>query len=511
MSEKTKTALIIGAGPAGLTTAFELLQKTDVKPILLEKSDTVGGMCISKNYKGNLVDIGGHRYFTKFNRIKEWWLQFLPLQTQPSKDDIILERDLKLPLSAAHDPEKEDDVMLKRYKLCRIYYLRKFFDYPVSINFNTIFGLGLWRMTKIFLSYVKAKAFKIKPEKTAEDFLINTFGRELYQTFFKDYTEKLWGIECKEISAEWGRERIRGIYFWETVISLIKNIFIHKPKPEDPFLYPKLGPGQLWDKVAERVTAAGGEIIYNTEVIDMENTADKITSVTVRHADGTTEKLTADYIISSLPVQTLFHMLKGVPADTMKVADGLMYRNFRTAAILLDKLKIKNTSKIKTVNGILPDTWTYIQESDVLMGRMQTYNNWSPYLPKDSNKVWIGFEYFGGDNDKIWTMPDKEFEELAVKEGCKVGIIDEKDVIDVTSAKLEKAYPAYFGTYNQFHVLREFTDKIGNLYLVGRCGMHKYINIDHVVLSGIAAADNIAQNMPTKDNIWNIDLTKFLD
>ncbi|MBR1841367.1 MAG: FAD-dependent oxidoreductase, partial [Alphaproteobacteria bacterium] len=255
----------------------------------------------------------------------------------------------------------------------------------------------------------------------------------------------------------------------------------------------------------------GSEILFNTEVIDMQNSTDKITGVTIRRADGSVQTIEADYVISSLPVQNLFHMLKNVPPETMKIADGLMYRNFRSAALLLNKMKIKNKSKYKTVNGILPDTWTYIQESDVHVGRLQMYNNWSPYLVKNDNLVWIGLEYFCGDDDEIWTMPNAEFEQLAIKEGCKVGLIDEKDVLDITSEKLEKAYPAYFGTYNRFDELKHFTDKLSNLYLIGRNGMHKYINIDHVVLSGIAAADNIAGNMPDKENIWNIDLTKFLD
>lgn len=511
MSKSKKTALIIGVGPAGLTAAYELLQKTDIQPILIEKSDHVGGMCVSVPYHGNLMDVGGHRYFTKFERIKKWWLQFLPLQTMPSSDDIALNRDLKITLAPDFDPQKMDDVMLKRYKLSRIYYLRRFFDYPVSLNFDTIFGLGLKRMTKIFFSYIKAKALPIKEEKTAEDFLINTFGRELYQTFFKDYTEKLWGIECREISAEWGRERIRGIYFWETLISLFKNIFIRKSKPEDPFLYPKLGPGQLWDKVAEKITAQGGEFIFNSEVIDLDNQNGKINTITIRTNDGKTEKLSADYIICSLPIQNLIKMLHNVPQNVQEVAEGLMYRNFRAAAILLNKMTLKNTSKLPSVNNILPDTWVYIQESDVQMGRMQIYNNWSPYLLQNQNNVWIGFEYFGGDNDKIWNMSAAEFEKLAVSEGCKIGIIEEKDVLDVTSYKLEKAYPAYFGTYKRFDEIKNYLDTLSNLYPVGRNGLHKYINIDHVVLSGIAAADNIAQNMPDKDNIWNIDLTKFLD
>ena len=338
MSENKKIALIIGGGPAGLTAAYELLKKTDIKPIILEKSDTTGGMCVSVHYKGNIMDIGGHRYFTKFNKVKNWWLQFLPLQTSPSKDDIILNRDLKLQTNEHYsaDPEKEDNVMLKRFKFTRIYYLRKFFDYPVSINFATIWGLGIIRMTKIFLSYTKAKLFKIKPEKTAEDFLINTFGKELYKTFFKEYTEKLWGIECKEISAEWGRERIRGIYFWETVISLIKNIFIRKPKPEDPFLYPKLGPGQIWNIVTDQIESLGGEIRLNCEVIKIHSENKIIKSITIRNSKNEEEVLQADYIISSLPMQNLFNMMNDIPSDVKKVSDGLMYRNFRSAAVLLD-------------------------------------------------------------------------------------------------------------------------------------------------------------------------------
>ena len=251
-------------------------------------------------------------------------------------------------------------------------------------------------MTKIFFSYVRAKALPIKDEKTAEDFLINTFGRELYQTFFKDYTEKLWGISCKEISAEWGRERIRGIYFWETVISLFKNIFIHKPKPEDPFLYPKFGPGQLWEKVALKIREGNGEFIFNAEVVSIESQNGMIESLSVQKADGTVVKMQADYVISSLPIQNLIVMLNDVPQNVKTVADGLMYRNFRSAAVLLNKMKLQNTSKLSSVNNILPDTWVYVQESDVKMGRFQMYNNWSPYLLQNQDNVWIGLEYFGG-------------------------------------------------------------------------------------------------------------------
>ncbi len=514
MTEKQKTALILGAGPAGLTTAYELLQRTDIKPLVIEKNSVVGGMCVSVRYKGNFMDVGGHRYFTKFKKVRDWWLNILPLQTVASKDDILLQRDLHLqntPDTPEINPNIDDDVMLKRYKLCRIFYLERFFDYPVSLNFSTIIGLGPLRMTKIFLSYVRAKIWKIKPEKTAEDFLINMFGRELYQTFFKNYTEKLWGIECKEISAEWGRERIRGIRFWETLISLFKNIFVRSVKPEDPFLYPKLGPGQFWEKIAAKIVEQGGEIRLNCEAVQIDTDGKNIRFVELKNSEGKTEKTAADYVVSSLPLKNLLQITNNAPQEVRKVANGLMYRNFRSAAVLLNKLNIKNTSKIPTVNGILPDTWVYIHEKGVQMGRMQVYNNWSPYLLKEDNKVWIGFEYFGGDSDEIWTMSAAEFEKLAVAEGIKLGIIAKEDVLDVTSYKLDKAYPAYFGAYNEFATVKKYIDEIKNLYPVGRAGLHKYINIDHVVLSGMAAAENIAENMPDKENIWNVDTTKFLD
>ena len=484
-----KTVLILGAGPAGLTTAYEILQKNPkFKVIIVDKNEAVGGLCRSVNYKDNFIDIGGHRYFTKFERVKKWWLQFLPLE----------------------DERNLDNVMLVRPRLSRIYYLRKFFDYPVSLNFNTIKGLGFWHMTKIAFSYFKAKLCPIKPEKTAEDFLINTFGSVLYETFFKNYTEKLWGISCKEISAEWGRERIRGIHFWETLFSLFKSIFVRKKIFSDTFLYPKFGPGQIWEKVADEIIKKGGKIYLNTEVMKINLQNGKISEVEVK-IDGKITKFTSDYVVSSMAIKDLLLMMNDIPEDVKKIASNLPYRNFRTAAILLDNLKIKNNTRVKTRNNILPDTWVYIQESDVRMGRMQIYNNWSPYMSINPDKAWIAFEYFTSDTDDLWTMSDNEFEKLAVSEGEKIGIINKKSVLDVTSVKLEKAYPAYFGSYNQFDVLKKYFDGIDNLYLIGRNGMHKYINIDHAVLSGMEAAKNIVENIETKDNIWNVDTDKFLD
>ena len=400
--------------------------------------------------------------------------------------------------------------MLKRPRFSRIYYLRRFFDYPVTLNFNTIFGLGLWRMTKITLSYFKAKIKPIRPEKTAEDFLINTFGKVLYETFFKNYTEKLWGISCGQISSEWGQERIRGISFWKTFFSLFKSPFIKKAKKENFFLYPKYGPGQIWEKVAEEIIKKGGKIYLNSKVTGLKLQNNKITEVEVKNSEKTT-KFVADYVVSSLAIKDLFALMHGATDEIKEIASGLPYRNFRTAAILLSRLKIRNNTDISTRNNLLPDTWIYIQESDVKMGRMQIYNNWSPYMQVNPDKAWIAFEYFTSDTDKLWTMSDEEFENFAVYEGEKIGIIDKKAVLEISSVKLEKAYPAYFGTYSRFDAIRQYADSIENLYLVGRNGMHKYINIDHAVLSGMEAAENIVKGTSDKENIWNIDTSKFLD
>lgn len=484
MGKNKEIAIIFGAGPAGLTTAYELIKNSNIKPIIVEKSEFIGGMCFSKKAEGYIMDVGGHRYFTKFDNVKKWWLQFLPLQTNP----------------------KQNNVFLYRNRISRIYFLRKLFDYPVSINFQTIKGLGLVRMIRIFFSYVRYKFFKIKPENSAEDFLINTFGKELYETFFKDYTEKLWGVSCKDISSEWGKERIKGISLKETLLSVIKNILCNKNKEVDLFLYPKFGPGQIWDEVASQIIKEGGEILLNSEVIKITQNKNKIKSITIKTKKDN-KVITADYFISSIPIKNLIKMINNVPEKIRNISDGLIYRNFRAAGVLVDRMRIldKNSDKM------LYDTWVYIQEKDVFMGRMQIYNNWSPYLLKDKNKVWLGFEYFVGDDDKIWNMTSLEFENLAINEADKIGIIDKNDVLMTISHKFEKAYPAYFGTYNKFEDIKKYVDGFDNLYLIGRAGMHKYINIDHVVLSGIAVVKNIVQKMPNKDNIWNIDTSKFLD
>lgn len=529
MADDQKIAIIIGAGPAGLTAAYELLDKTDIKPIILEKSGEIGGISKTVNYKGNRIDIGGHRFFSKSDRIMKFWQNILPLQGAPAHDDLMLNREV--PISKlcqikelksgqiteckAPDPEKTDKVMLNRSRVSRIYFLRKFFDYPVSLNTDTLKNLGFKRTLKIGFSYLNTVLTPPKPENSLEDFFINRFGRELYLTFFKDYTEKVWGVPCNQIKADWGSQRIKGLSIQKTIENALKSKF---SKDSDlaqknvetsligQFMYPKLGPGQMWEEIAARILENGGEIHLHKEVIKIETTDKHVTSVeAIGMSDGKTERWSGNYFISTMPVKDLVQSFDNVPKGVGEVADGLMYRDFITVGLLLNELKIKNKSKLKTINNLVPDNWIYIQERDVKIGRLQIFNNWSPYLVGDPNNVWIGLEYFCNEGDELWNMSKRDFTNFAVQELVKIGIIRQEDVLDSMVLKVEKTYPAYFGSYDQFSVIREFTDMYENLYLIGRNGMHRYNNMDHSMLTAITTVENIVNGVVSKDNIWNIN------
>ena len=508
----SKKAIIIGAGPAGLTTAHELLERSDIKPIILEENDFVGGISATLDYKNNKIDMGGHRFFSKSERVMNWWLDILPLQGKPSKDDILLDRTIELSSNTkAPNPEKTDKVMLKRNRLSRIYYLKTFFNYPVSLNMDTIKGLGIWRMFKIGCSYMKALVFPIKDEKSLEDFMINRFGKELYLTFFKDYTEKLWGIDCNKISAEWGAQRIKGI----SIIKVIKQIFKNFTGKKggaietsfiESFFYPKFGPGHMWQSVAEKVTQKGGEIKLNEKVTRIIKKDDKVVAIESIDSKGNKNVYEGDIFISTMPVKDLIESMNDVPSEITNIASGLMYRNFRVVGVLLNKLKLKNTTAIKTVNNIVPDTWIYVQEREVKLGRVQVFNNWSPYLVEDfQNKVWIGLEYFCNEEDKIWTDDNDQFIKFAVEEADRIGIFDKNDVLDAYTHKVKKAYPAYFGTYDKFDEVKNYVNEIENLYLVGRNGMHRYNNMDHSTLAAMKTVDLILGKIKDREEVWSVN------
>ena len=508
----SKKAIIIGAGPAGLTAAYELLERSDIKPIILEENDFVGGISATLDYKNNKIDMGGHRFFSKSERVMDWWLNILPLQGKPSKDDILLDRIVELSnKSKAPNPEKTDKVMLKRNRLSRIYYLKTFFNYPVSLNMDTIKGLGLWRMFKIGCSYMKALAFPIKDEKSLEDFMINRFGRELYLTFFKDYTEKLWGIDCNKISAEWGAQRIKGISILKVIKQMFKSLTGKKGGAVETsfiesFFYPKFGPGHMWQSVAEKVIEKGGEIKLNEKVTRIIKKDEKVIAIEAIDNKGNKKVYEGDIFISTMPVKDLIESMNDVPSDVTEIANGLMYRDFRVVGVLLNKLKLKNTTAIKTINNIVPDTWIYVQEREVKLGRIQVFNNWSPYLVDDfENKVCIGLEYFCNESDKIWTDSDDEFIKFAIEEAHKIGIFDKNDVLDAYTHKVKKAYPAYFGSYNRFDDIKNYVNDIENLYLVGRNGMHRYNNMDHSTLAAMKTVDLILGKIKDREEVWSVN------
>ena len=511
-----KVAVIVGAGPAGLTAAFEFLERTDVKPVILEKSEHIGGLSRTIEYKGNRIDIGPHRFFSKSDRVMDWWMRLMPMQATSDKPQAITyqQKTRTVPGNPdGPDPDKEDKVMLTLQRQTRIYYLRKFFDYPVSLKAQTLQNLGLTRTIRIGLSYLKAAAFPIKPENNLEEFFINRFGRELYLTFFKDYTEKVWGIQCDHISADWGAQRVKGLSIMKTLAHAAKKLLgsaggIRQKETEtslvEQFLFPKLGTGQMWEEVARIVRDKGGEIHLqrNVSAITVEGT--RVLSIETVNASGEKETVKGDYFFSTMPMKELVRCLSQPPPPEIKsISDGLVYRDFIEVGLLVNKLNVSEDSPHG--KKLISDNWIYIQESDVMVGRMQIWNNWGPCMVADPSKVWLGLEYFCYDSDPIWKLSDTDMIKLAKEELEKIGIADQKEVIDAMVLRVEKTYPGYFGTYDKFDTLREYLDKFENLFLIGRNGQHRYNNQDHSMLAAMTAVDNVAQGILSKENIWAVN------
>ena len=439
-------------------------------------------------------------FLAKNKDIMNFWQEILPLQTKPSLDDKILKNKKDLPKKGPN-PQKEDKVMLKRNRVSRIYFLNKFFDYPITISLKTFKNLGLKNTFLSGISYMKSLVIK-KEEDCLENFYINRFGYKLYNTFFEDYTEKLWGRHPKEISASWGAQRVKGL----SILEVIKNALHLNKKKEtsliEEFLYPKYGPGQLWEEVAKQFIDMGGKIKKNSKVEKINIKNNKIVSVFVDN-----KEVKGDIFISSMPLKDLINSInEKVPKKIKEIANGLPYRDFITVGVLVKKLKIKNETKIKTINHIVPDCWIYVQDKEVRLQRIQIFNNWSPYMVKDfDSTIWLGLEFCCNEKDKFWNLKDKELKKIAVKELVKIGIINEEDVLDYHVVKIKKAYPAYFDSYNQIDNLKNYLNKIENLYCVGRNGQHRYNNMDHSMLTSIEAVNNIINNIKDKKNIWNVN------
>jgi protoporphyrinogen oxidase len=510
-----KTAIIIGAGPAGLTAALELLRRTNVRPIVLEAGDEIGGISRTIQYHGNRMDIGGHRFFSKSDRVMEWWLDLMPVVGDEDSSGAVpvqYHNQQRTVETAKHASANDDLVMLVRPRKSRIYFLRKFFDYPIKLTGDTLRGLGLWRTLQVGSSYLWARTFPRRPERSLEDFVVNRFGKKLYQLFFESYTEKVWGVHPKKISAEWGAQRIKGLSLTSAVRHFLQQMFSRKKSGDlrqkgtetsliERFLYPKFGPGQLWEHVADRVVQGGGELHKNMRVVQLKTEGARVVEVGAIDAEGPLRWFPADHVISTMPVRHLVRSLQcAVPEEVVRVSEGLVYRDFITVGLLVNRLLVTGPD-----GQPLRDTWIYIQEPDVQVGRLQIFNNWSPWMVADPTKMWIGLEYFCNDTDALWKMTDAEMQDFAVAEMEKIGMLRRDDVLDGHVVRVPKTYPAYFGSYDQFPVVQRYMDQFENLFLVGRNGMHKYNNQDHSMLTAMAAVDNILSGSLDKSNIWGIN------
>jgi protoporphyrinogen oxidase len=518
-----KIAVIAGAGPAGLTAALELLRRSDIKPIVYEAESQVGGISKTINFRGNRMDLGGHRFFSKSDWVMRWWQEILPVAAgqAPSEGPLRINYQRQSrDWAPGTAPASSDAVMLVRQRLSRIFYRRRFFDYPLTLNAATLKNLGMLEALQIALSYGRAQLASRSPESSLEDFFINRFGDRLYRTFFKDYTEKVWGVPCRKISAEWGAQRVKGLSVAKAIGhaitgSLRSSARASQKRSEtsliDRFLYPKFGPGQMWEEVARQVTARGGDIFRSHRIVGIELDGQNVRAVNVLDiAAGSMQRVPCDHFISTIPVRSLVESLRPQDSHILRIAQALPYRDFMTVGLLLRRMNSPRGSRIARRglppdNGMPPDNWIYIQEPDVRIGRLQVFNNWSPALVADPATIWLGLEYFCREGDELWSMNNGHFIDFAATELEKIGLISRRDVIDGTLVRVPKAYPAYFGGYGEFETIRAYLDEISNLYPVGRNGMHRYNNQDHSMLTANSAVNSIVNGGGGKSSIWRIN------
>ncbi len=463
MVQETKV-VIIGAGPAGLTAAYEL-DKANISSVVLEKDNIVGGISRTVNYKGYRFDIGGHRFFTKVKVVEKLWHEVL------------------------------GNDFLHRPRISRIYYKNHFFHYPLR-PLNALFGLGIWNSLLVLLSYLKIKISPKKPENTFEDWVSNRFGKRLFDIFFKTYTEKVWGIPCQEITAEWAAQRIKKL----SLLSAITNAFYKKSAPKkqntittliDAFEYPKLGPGMMWERVSELVEKKN-QVCLGAEVTKVFWTNTEVKAVEIK-INGQKKLTKGSHFISSMPIRELIQKFEpAAPKKIVDAAEALSYRDFITVAIIINK------------PDIFPDNWIYIHDSQVKVGRIQNFKNWSPHMVPDQNKTCLGLEYFCFEGDGLWTSTNEELIELAKKELISLGFIQSSDIEDGKVVRVPKAYPIYDSTYKKsLEIIRQFLHPLKNLQLIGRNGMHKYNNQDHSMLTAMMAVQNI---LGENYDLWQVNV-----
>ncbi len=482
--KKEKYAIIIGAGPAGLTAAYELLAKTDIKPIILERDSQVGGISKTINYKGWRFDVGPHRFFTKSPVVSALWERILP---------------------------KAKGEFLDVKRLTRIHYQDNFFDYPIKLSLKNLKKLGLKKIGRIISGYISVRLKPIKPEISLEDFFINRFGRELYLTFFKSYTEKIWGEDCAQIPKSWGAQRIKNLSIKKIITEYFKktlgfNYHSRETSLIDSFSYPKFGAGQMYEKMAAIITERGGQIILNSDVLALKVEGNKLISVnTWNPLTQEINNYSGNYYFSTQALQELIAKTETAPLEIKELAAGLVYRNLILVALIYDKLNISSRPNKRNSSTLITDNWIYIHDEGVKIGRLDIFNNFSASLLKEEDKILLGAEYFCSAEDALWQASDETLINLAKDELERIGIAQKTDFCDGTVHRQSQAYPAYFGTYNRFAELKNYLDSISNLYLIGRNGQHRYNNMDHSILSALTAVDNIVRGQKDKSNIWAVN------
>jgi protoporphyrinogen oxidase len=452
--------VIIGGGPAGLTAAYKLTGYS-VPTVVLEKSHIVGGLSRTENYKGYRFDMGGHRFFTKSKSVQEMWEEVLGSD------------------------------FMRRPRLSRIYYRRQFFAYPLK-PIGTLRRLGLVNGLQIILSYLRSQLFPYRNEQTFEHWVSNRFGKRLFEIFFKSYTEKVWGISCSELRAEWAAQRIKSLTLWSAVWSMF-----WKPRTTittliDQFHYPRLGPGMMWNAVKKRIDNAGGQVLTQCEVVRIKRTNFHVDSVVIRRGDQT-EILEGSDFISSMPLTELIARLEPPPpADVLRAASILKYRDFITVCLIVNK------------RHLFSDNWIYVHDPEVKVGRIQNFKSWSPAMVPDPSTSSLGLEYFCTEGDDLWNTPDAELIALGKREAEQMGLMRSEDVLDGCVFRIPKAYPIYDSSFRG-HVatVREFMDRLENIQTIGRNGLHRYDNQDHAMLTGMWAVRNIL--FGERHDLWQVN------